>query len=616
MIRELAIKYLQGIVKKKSELKYYERRVTLANLYYDYYTGELDRRLQKIISRESDEEFEQRKGLTNHITKSILNSTKLPFQKASRKLPIVRKIDFDTQTADKQKSEIEEFLTKYNGDKSLDQYLEEMMVEYNMIDPNAFLIIEFQSNTPLKKVKPYPFIAISQNVVDYNKINGEIEYVIVRQPIKFIQNQKETDGFKYTMYNGNETIVYEQVDFVEQLNRATYLIVVNEKYRETIYNVRADNDPDLKPAAIQFGYKLDAQTNYETYLSIFDCALPYLQKTLKVNSELDQSMAMMAFPQRFRYVAECQAKDCHKGWLPDGITKCPACGGTGKAQVHGGAQKVQEVDLPKDPQEMIDLAKMAYDHAPPIELLTFDDSYLRQLKVDVHTTIFNADMFTKSEVATTATEKILDVDNMNDTLHSFCRRYSQIWQVNVYYIAVFTDNVKRDINGKSNIIIQHKFPNDLKLKTLSDLMLDLKSAYDSQASMPTISAIEDDINEILYSDRPDELKKIKIQQSFHPFRGYSPADIQFFLTSGNVSKFNQTLYINYSNIWNTLERDNQKPWLYDLEPGKIWELLQTQVNDLISIIEGEKPKPVMRVNFNQPIDNNANPINLTNTQNG
>jgi hypothetical protein len=468
-----------------------------------------------------------------------------------------------------------------------------MMVEYNLIDPNAFLIVEFFPNTELEKVKPYPFIAKSDKVIDYNFINGIIDYVIVRLDIKYMEDKKEKDGKKYTMYNGNETIVLEQVgsDYVPA-NNETIFKSKEKFFKQVIYEVRAKNDPDLKPAAIQFGYILDPETNYETYLSIFDCSLPYLKKTLKVNSELDQSMAMVAFPMRYRFEADCPNPDCNKGYLLDGKTECSMCHGTGHAQQHKGAQSIQTVTMPKAGEEMPDLSKMAYDHMPPIELLEFDKDFLKEMKVNVHTTIFNADIFSKPEVTATATEKNIDVDNMNDTLYAFCRRYSQIWQFNVYYIAVFTDNVKQE-----KVTIQHKFPSDLKLKTLSELMADLKSAYDSNASSATISAIEDDINEILYSDRPNELKRIRIQQQFHPFRGYSPTDIQFLLSTNQVTKFNKALYVNYASIWSELERGNDS--LYDFDDKKLWTLIQTKVTALQDTLEKETPK-VMRLNFNEP----------------
>lgn len=591
-----ALEYLKIVAQNKSELKHYKRRCDLAQEYYDYYTGNLNGRLQRLIARESEIEFDQRINLTNHVSSAILNSAKLPFQKAARKQPLIRKIDFNTES-DKRAKEVKDFMSVYNGKKSLDQYLEQMVIEYNFIDPNAFLITEFLPNTELKKAKPYPFIAQSQYVVDYNYNNGILDYVIIRLPITFIEKGKEKPGFKYTMYNGNESIVFEQVAYDEQEAGAQYFKPEEreEKFKVTIYNVQAENDPDLTPAAIQFGYIVDPETNYETYLSIFHCALPYLRKTLKTNSELDQSMAMMAFPQRYRYVPDCNNDGCYHGKMADG-KDCEVCGGTGKAKVHKGAQDIQEFSLPKDPTEIFDLARLAYDHSPNIDLLKFQDEYIKSLKVDIHTTIFNNDIFVKPTITQTATQSNIEVDNMNDTLFSFCRRFSQIWQHAVYFIAVFTDNVKRTTEG-SDIIIQHKYPSDLKLKSLGELMADLKAAYDSKASVSTISAIEDDINEILYSDRPDELKKIHVQQLFSPFKGYTPDDIRYFFSSGLTTKFNQILYSNYANIWLDLEKEFEDPWIYDLAQPKIWEILKKKVSDLIAEIEAEKPQEVTQLNL-------------------
>ena len=43
---------------------------------------------------------------------------------------------------------------------------------------------------------------------------------------------------------------------------------------------------------------------------------------------------------------------------------------------------------------------------PDIELLQFDSDYLEKLEKKVQSKMFNADLYTRSEVATTATEKI------------------------------------------------------------------------------------------------------------------------------------------------------------------------------------------------------------------
>jgi hypothetical protein len=289
---------------------------------------------------------------------------------------------------------------------------------------------------------------------------------------------------------------------------------------------------------------------------------------------------MVAFPQRYRYVTKCNNPGCNKGFMPDG-NACTVCQGTGAQPFHKGTQDVITLGLPRNKEEMIDLEQMAYDHSPDIELLQFDSDYLEKLEKKVQSKMFNADLYTRSEVATTATEKILETDNLNDTLYPFARNYSAIWEFVVRDIATFTDLAK-------GLELQHKFPNDFKFKTLSELMDEMKKAKDAAASTSTIAAIEDDINEILYSDRPEALKEIRIKNQINPFRGYSEANIRFIISQGNVPKHQRCLWENLESIFSDLENESKTVWFYDLAYDVIREKVRAKTEEYMGIIDGEK----------------------------
>jgi hypothetical protein len=215
-----------------------------------------------------------------------------------------------------------------------------------------------------------------------------------------------------------------------------------------------------------------------------------------------------------------------------------------------------------------------------IELLNFQQDFLERCKKNIHAMMFNADLFTREEVSVTATEKILETDNMNDTLYPFARHYSSVWEFVVTDIATLTDLGQ-------GLIVQHKFPNDFKMKGLTELMTELKMAKDA-ASTSTIAAIEDDINEILYSDRPDALKEIKIKNLINPFRGYSEADIRFIISQGNVPIYQRTLWENFESIFQDLESENPDPWLFDLKYDLILEKVKAKTEEYIALIAGEQ----------------------------
>jgi hypothetical protein len=121
-------------------------------------------------------------------------------------------------------------------------------------------------------------------------------------------------------------------------------------------------------------------------------------------------------------------------------------------------------------------------------------------------------------------------------------------------------------------------------------MNELKIAKDSGASTSTISAIEDDINEILYSDRPNDLKKIKIKSLVNPFRGYNEANVRLIISQDKTTEYNEVLWANLESIFNDLELES--PELYDLKFNLILEKVRAKTEEYVAQINSEIPEPV------------------------
>jgi hypothetical protein len=566
------LELLVKVIDKELYHQDYEHVTALADKYYKMKTGdELTDLLEKIVTRETEEEFEQREAISKSVIPSILNSTQLPFQKALRKQPLLREILYDSQN---KTEELEAQIATYWGEKSVEEYLEYSVIDYNYIDPNAFLITEFDEFDPNKeKASPYPFIATSKEAIMFEYKNEILQYLIVRLPIKYMANDVERDGWKYTMYLGYDTIQLIQVEKGEI------------KIKENYYDYQEFEPKANKVPAVRFGYIRDPQTKGRSFVSVFHSVLLLLEKLMKTDSELDLSTAMTAFPQRFAYVDKCSNKDCSGGLLLDGQTTCPVCSGTGQRPLHGGVKDVITLTMPRNPDEMIALDNLLVYKTTPIELLTFNKEYINDLRILIHTMMFNNEIATRSEVATavTATEKNFGSDNMNDTLYPFARNYSSIWEFVVEDIATFTDL-------SEGLTLHHKFPNDFKFQTLTDLMTQLKSAKDAGASTSTISAIEDDINEILYSDRPEELKKIQVKSLINPFRGYSEATTRMLISQSLTTEYNSTLWANLESIFNELELET--PDIYNMSLKVINEKVKVKTQKYIDQMKAEEPEPL------------------------
>jgi hypothetical protein len=407
--------------------------------------------------------------------------------------------------------------------------------------------------------------------------NEILEYLVVKLPTTFMDGDTEMPGVKYTMYLGWDTIVLSQVA-KKQTFTGNEVITIRDKFYELLeYEPKNEKVP-----AIRFGYLRDEQTKGRTFVSVFNCVVGLLEKTLKIDSELDLSCAMVAFPQRFAYVTPCRNLGCNKGYMPDN-SLCPICGGTGTEPFHKGTQDVVTLALPRDVTQMVDLNNLLVYKGPDISLLQFDADYLESIEKKVHAKMFNADLYTRDQVSTTATEQILEADNLNDTLYGFAQQYSSIWKFVVRDIATFTDLIE-------GLILTHQFPKDFKFKNLTELMTELQLAKSANASSSTISAIEDDMNELLYADRPDDLKRINVKNRFNPYRGYSETDIRFIISQGNTTTYQRTLWENFESIFQDLERENEDPWIYDMEEKLINLKVQEKTQQYIAIIQGEKQK--------------------------
>lgn len=561
---------LKTIIDKQIHHEDYKRVVELAEKYYKMKTGDgIETLLQQIETRTTQEEFDQIKRIYRSIIPSTLNSTKMPFQKATRKQPI-KEINFETESEDKE-IELQGYISTYWGDKSLEKYMEYAFVDYNYIDPNAFLITEFGDFDPrTEKAAPYPFIADCKQAVMFEYKNELLEYLVVKLPVKYNDKGVERTGDKYTMYLGMDTIVLSQVGASE--------IELDKKYFE-YFEYEPKNE---KVPAMRFGYLRDEVTKGRTFVSVFHAVIGYLEKTLKIDSELDLSTAMVAFPQRFAYVSPCKNTGCNKGYMPDSSI-CPVCQGTGQEPFHKGTQDVITLALPRNATnaDMINLENMLVYKSPPIELLNFQREYIDSLKKSVHAMMFNADLYTRDQVSVTATEALQEHDNLNDTLYPFGQHYSAMWEYVVMDIATFTDL-------SEGLSVHHQFPKDFKFKSIEQLMTELKMSKDANASTSTISAIEDDINEILYSDRPDELKEMRIKNDINPFRGYSETNIRFIISSGETTRYNIVLWNNLEAIFEELEQENEE--FYYLPEITIIEKVKVKTNEYIVLIDAEKQK--------------------------
>jgi len=253
------------------------------------------------------------------------------------------------------------------------------------------------------------------------------------------------------------------------------------------------------------------------------------------------------------------------------LTDCKVCKGKG-FEVHTSAQDTIYVPLPRDPAEQLSLDNLITYITPETGLLEFQRAYIEYLTEECMQAVFNSDIFTTDDVATTATEKRIDLDNVYDTLYPLSVQYSRLWTHGVHLIAEIT-------SLDDGLIAVLSFSKDFKFKSKDDYISDRNAAKEAGAPDIILRAIDDEIVQIDTADNPWQYQKYKVIESFDPFSGKSDEEIAQAMVSNTVPLQQRVLYDNYGWIFDSIEIKD--PQFYNYKRDKQAQILFAKVDEII-----------------------------------
>ncbi|GEM67569.1 hypothetical protein SMI01S_11750 [Sphingobacterium mizutaii NBRC 14946 = DSM 11724] len=569
-------------IEKKTTHTNYLRVCNLAKLYAQLITGEsITDLLNRYERREDKEAFKQRVELTITTVEALSKSVINPFEKVLRTDPLVKRIESkDERNIDILSDKLMIFYSSENQNSGLDYWLQTRFKSLSFLDPNAFVVLEWDSfDNNYERASPYPYEIPASQAINFEYKNNSLQWILDKKPIKYIdEEKKKKDGFKFTFYGIGFVIAYERVNnkYTPQSNEVIWESQSGDKYAVREHNTLLDVVP-----VFSIGYLGDERTKEVTYVNPFHSAVPYFKKSINLDSEADLSKTLHAFPQKFQYVQACPgtaASPCRDGMDTDGQA-CPSCKGSGIA-VHTSAQDAVYMPIPKRSDDMVDLDKLMVYKAPPIDLLKFQEEILDKYEQKIHATVFNTLSLIKKTTVATATERDQDMDNVYDTLHPFSEKITAIWSSIVQMIAKITETYTDDL------VIDMRYPNDFKLKTTSQLIANLKEANDSGAPSFVRAKINDDIAEQTFVDQPEEFAKYQVKQLFYPFPGKTEGEVDSLLSLNLVPFRDKLLFANFERLFRRAEKENMGFWQLKFEKQ------EAIIEKFIDELEIElKPKP-------------------------
>ena len=593
---ELVVR-LGEVISRSEYHQDYRRVVANAELYSKLLTGEnMDSLMRQFDRREDAEMFEQRKRITQHITKTVSQNIMDVYHKIPRSNSVQRVISYANNDTDKLKA-INGKLRKFWGKASLDDYMNSRWIDLNFLDPNSFVVVEwgnFDNSTEL--ASPYPYEVYSKNAIMYEYIDNVLQYLVsLNVKTKWIEDKyagwKNADYKTYTLYGKNQTIQFiEVIDEsekreIKKLFSRSKELFAEQYFRESLNSEVYYEIVIISPHNLGFvpaesiGVIRDLATDGRTFVSPLDKGVPILMKMVKANSEFDLTIALHTFPQKFQYMSPCRERDCKGGTLRDGSV-CGHCHGSGH-EIITTAQEVITLSLPKNKEDMIDLENMVHYDYPPTDLVKFQKEYIEALTYQVKESIFNTEIFSRQQVAETATGKNISLQNVYDALYPIAIGYSNDWEFFVRTVAMVTDL-------DEDLIAFYKFSKDFKLKSLTDLYLDLKAVGDARASEFIKSSIEDDIAGVIYSESERDLQKYNVKKSWFPFNGKTSEQIATIIASNDLVPYETKIFwANFSYIFDIIELEQSKQGndFYYLSREKQLEIINAKIKELSTEIE-------------------------------
>lgn len=202
------------------------------------------------------------------------------------------------------------------------QWVFDIVLKKDLVDPNAIICfrpINYEvSDTEF--INPFGFIYSSENVIDF-KIDEYYTILLNEKSIVSVGDQKVKEGSIYNVYTKNEIIELRQIG-----NK------IDNKYQKTIL---FQHDIGEVPVITLGGEYVDDTFPF-LYESFVSGVLPFWNKALRLDSDIDANYIQHLYLERVEIQVECDNPKCGKNEAKVGhvcennkMYQCERCEGTG-----------------------------------------------------------------------------------------------------------------------------------------------------------------------------------------------------------------------------------------------------------------------------------------------
>lgn len=502
---------------------HYDTTVNLANKLAVIVTGEgQGELLKKFFPNETEEEQEQREGMTNPITPTIIHCLDQPFKRIDRV-----DLAIDNIVSEKEK-DIQKILSNWNREgEQLKKWIPSYLRFYNKIDPNSVFILSSYSGEQGKN-DFYTSVAMSHEIIDKQQRGKEIvwitikynsymeDYFLVKQP-KYVLYCNEyattlerlAEDKEGNQSSGDSPVIPFNPD-AEFLSGNTYIVDFSDSSKKgkkkDLWRLRVDSHGIGYCPVRSVGYIPCEITRGQTYINYFDKVLNPLLDLVEEWSEkwvvkrlhTRAGMFIIIPPYKGDLLSkeDKEAGLCLK--LKDTECKrmCNTCHQKRYVSMYQiGSQEAIIYELPSGEEDWGELkADNLHSYRKiPEKSVEYSNESVEYLTKFIFKAIYGREDFTKSE--TLATGARIKEQFKMDVIFDYVKHI-------ITHIKFWTDSVSKANKWTSTRVCS--YPDDLEPQTLSYLLELSGMAQKSGVPQEAISQINAKLYNRLFEDSPEK----------------------------------------------------------------------------------------------------------------
>ena len=589
----------------------YDKTVALKKVYLQMLTGEdIDDLLPQFELREDVALFKQRKTLTIENVSPTLSPICDKFYGVARIQPIK---NLRTKNKEKQKY-VEQAEKTFFNNQDLETYMDDILDEIAISDPNAFLAISFAPFNEGEVPTIYPTIFGCEEVHDFiYKPNGSLDFLFIAQKVDvrgIIQKgrsvkTREVHDF-YCISDGNAIVYRELVDERNLIQNPNDSIFISERGKTYIVSEVFTYSPAFKnqeTPAIRLGY-IQHKRQRAICISPIHPALPILKDMIRDKSEYDVSKRCHVFPQKVMYDDVCKgeihiddSRRCVGGYIAGTKDTCSVCSGTG-FRPHRSGQEIIRIKRPVTKEEFLPIDQIITYVTTNLEAVKMLGEDMERNAIKVEASIFSSGMRQRSNMRTsnsevpTATQMTISTDEYNYVLDAWAKNRGRWFCFVIRQTSAVFD---------TEVEVAYKYSGKYVMETQEDLINRLKSLSDAGVSVQLVDEADLRIAKVIFDNDETAMQSYITKRAWLPFRGRTLDECLVLLENENVPKSTKVLYANFQEIFQRLEDENGIEFFTkSRKEQKV--LIDAIISDYKTTVESEQPADLLGIakSINQP----------------